>query len=93
MRPELSSPARFRIQGGSPERDRGGQRTKEILVSNIGYPMCALDNCKICQKICYSAATLQAHMMFHIRKDATNQIFYKCDQCTITFKVKKNKFR
>ena len=33
------------------------------------YPMCALDNCEICQKICYSAATLQAHMMFHIRKD------------------------
>ena len=55
------------------------------------YPMCALDNCEICQKICYSAATLQAHMMFHIRKDATNQIFYKCDRCTITFKVKKNK--
>ena len=35
LRPELSSPARFRIQGGYPEHD-GGQRT-EILVSNIGY--------------------------------------------------------
>ena len=32
LRPELSSPPRFRIQGGSPERDT---RT-EILVSNIG---------------------------------------------------------
>ena len=36
LRPELSSPARFRFQGGSPERDGAG-RTKEILVSNIGY--------------------------------------------------------
>ena len=34
IRPELSSPARFRFQGGSPERDG---RTKEILVSNIGF--------------------------------------------------------
>ena len=34
LRPELSSPPRFRIQGGSPERD---ERTKEILVSNFGY--------------------------------------------------------
>ena len=24
LRPELSSPTRFRIQGGSPERDTGG---------------------------------------------------------------------
>ena len=56
------------------------------------YPMCALDNCEICQKICYSAATLQAHMMFHIRKDATNQIFYKCDRCTITFKGEKKSY-
>ena len=32
MRPELSSPARFRTQGGSPESDGEG-RTKEILVS------------------------------------------------------------
>ena len=30
LRPELSSPARFRIQGGSPERDGGaGRRTNE----------------------------------------------------------------
>ena len=27
LRPELSSPARFRIQGGYPERD--GERTKD----------------------------------------------------------------
>ena len=55
------------------------------------YPMCALDNCEIYQqkKICYSAATLQAHIeKFHIMKNSTNQIFYKCDRCTITFKVK-----
>ena len=36
LRPELSSPARCRILGGSPEPD-GGWRTEEILVSNIGY--------------------------------------------------------
>ena len=39
IQPELSSPARFRFQGGSPERDGGGRRTEEqqeILVSNIG---------------------------------------------------------
>ena len=43
IRPELSSPARFRIQGGYPERDGGRRRrrTKEILVSNIGS-VCAL---------------------------------------------------
>ena len=35
LRPELSIPPRFRIQGGYPER-YGGART-EILVSNIGY--------------------------------------------------------
>ena len=29
LRPELSSPARFRIQGGSPERDGAGRRTKD----------------------------------------------------------------
>ena len=37
LRPELSSPACFIIQGGYPERDGGEVRTKEILVSNIGY--------------------------------------------------------
>ena len=36
IRPELSSPSRFRIQGGSPERDGGGVRRTEILVSNFG---------------------------------------------------------
>ena len=37
LRPELSSPARFRIQGGQYERDgRTDGRTKEILVSNLG---------------------------------------------------------
>ena len=34
IRPELSSPARFRFQGGYPERDGG--RSPEILVSNLG---------------------------------------------------------
>ena len=38
LRPELSSPARFRIQEGYPERDgRTNGRTKEILVSNLGW--------------------------------------------------------
>ena len=39
LRPELSSPAHFRIQGVSPERDGGGGegRTKEILRSNLGF--------------------------------------------------------
>ena len=40
LRPDLSSSARFRIQGGYPELDGGGGRTdgrtKEILVSNLG---------------------------------------------------------
>ena len=34
LQPELSSPARFRIQGGYPEPDGEGQT--EILMSNIG---------------------------------------------------------
>ena len=34
IRPELSSPPRFRFQGGSPERTDEGRR-KEILVSEI----------------------------------------------------------
>ena len=38
LRPELSSPAHFRILGGYPERDGAGRsRTEEILVSNIGW--------------------------------------------------------
>ena len=41
IRPMLSSPPPFRIQGGSPERDiqtrTNKGRTKEILVSNFGY--------------------------------------------------------
>ena len=38
IRPELFSPAIFRIKGGSPERDgrRTDGRMKEILVSNMG---------------------------------------------------------
>ena len=49
-------------------------------------PMCVLDKCEICPKICNSAATLQAHNeKFHIMKNSTNQIFYKCDLCTKTF--------
>ena len=37
LRPELSSPPRFRIQGGYPERDiqTNEGRTKEILVSKM----------------------------------------------------------
>ena len=36
LRPELSTPPRFRIQGGSPERDGRRTEQQEILVSNIG---------------------------------------------------------
>ena len=36
-------------------------------------------------KIGNNAATLQVHNdKFHIMKNSRNQIFYKCDQCTIT---------
>ena len=35
LQPDLSSPARFRIQEGYPER-YGGQKT-DILVCNIGF--------------------------------------------------------
>ena len=37
LQPELSSPARCRILGGSPERDGGEGRTEEILLFNIGF--------------------------------------------------------
>ena len=38
IRPELSSPAHFRIPGGYAECDiRTNERTKEILGSNLGY--------------------------------------------------------
>ena len=40
LQPELSSPARFRFQGGYPERDGGGGVRMEILVSNIGCRDC-----------------------------------------------------
>ena len=37
LQPELSTPPRFRIQGGSPERyEQKEGRSTEILVSNIG---------------------------------------------------------
>ena len=38
IKPELSSPPGFRIQGGYRERDGGGGGWTEILVSNIGWP-------------------------------------------------------
>ena len=38
LRPELSSPPRFRNQGGSTSvTEKDEVRTKEILVSNIGF--------------------------------------------------------
>ena len=49
IQPELSSPARFRFQGGQYERD--GRRTKEILVSYIGYQLTQGASCTYCDKV------------------------------------------
>ena len=40
IRPELSSPPRFRVQGGWSERERRTDGQMEILVSNIGCTQC-----------------------------------------------------
>ena len=71
------------------------KNTQENSTLNMCFyvcPMCVLDKCEICQKICDSALTFQAHNeKFHTMKNSTNHIFYKCDQYTKTFK-EKNKF-
>ena len=47
IRPELSSPALFRIQGGSPDRDRAGAAAGVVEVAGQYFSFLILDGRKV----------------------------------------------
>ena len=73
LRPELSSPARFRFQEGSPERDiqtnerTNEQRKSSFLIQDVNPPT-ILDNKALCRQL----RVVQHHQQYPSRSALTN---------------------